>query len=171
MTEAFQFSEEDCKQMLTPAGRLRAWVRDYGALNISFADDLEAVLAENERLRKGIREHRDQHGDNRCFLDDRKLYKLLGESVPGCELPPHDEMMESCRRYSLQRRGGTLGGGRTIAQLEEEVRQLQDMLGEFVIGTPCSLYGDFYCEEHSEKTPCPHEAAKQLLSRLREGDQ
>ena len=31
------------------------------------------------RLRAGIRAHRDARGNERCFLDDEVLYRLLGE--------------------------------------------------------------------------------------------
>lgn len=34
--------------------RLTAWVRDFGALNRAFADDVQALVAEVRRLRAGV---------------------------------------------------------------------------------------------------------------------
>jgi hypothetical protein len=95
---------------------------------------------ETERLRSAIREHRDQKGDSRCWLDDWRLYQALGD---GCEaetrLPPKCEFLESCRRYWEQRQASgekveavdwTGSGRMTIAQLEEEVTRLRAIIGE-----------------------------------------
>jgi len=39
--------------------------------------------AENDRLRDAIKKHRDQRGDDRCWLDDRELYAVLGDGDLG----------------------------------------------------------------------------------------
>jgi hypothetical protein len=97
-------------------------------------DQREAALAEVDRLRSAVREHHDQRGDDRCHLDDRKLYHaVLGEGVDpyASALPPDADMLESCRRYISQRRcPGPQGvlplpGGMTIAQLTAEVDRLR----------------------------------------------
>lgn len=59
-------------------------------------------------------------GDNLCWIknkDDEEIAKALPES----------EFLESCRRYRNQiaTERGEYTGGRTIAQLEEEVERLQ----------------------------------------------
>jgi hypothetical protein len=92
----------------------------------------DAALADAERLRSGIRQHRDQKFDDRCWLDDRCLYDLLpegGQYVSG--LPPKAEFLRSCERYWAQRqcptdvRGIWAGHPMTIAQLEGEVERIR----------------------------------------------
>jgi hypothetical protein len=67
------------------------------------------LVAEILRLRKGIRNHRDQKNDDRCWLDDYALYALLGEDQPNTALPPTEEFMANCRRFceSRQKPGDT----------------------------------------------------------------
>jgi hypothetical protein len=88
---------------------------------------LPEVLDELERLEAAIRKHRDQKGDDRCWMDDQDLYAALGaESIHAdTSLPPREEFMESCRRFYAQRQAPHDGIGRhdcmTISQLEAEV--------------------------------------------------
>jgi hypothetical protein len=57
-----------------------------------------------ERLRSAIRFHRDQAGDDRCWLDDYILYRELPDSAPEpASLPNAKEMFERCSRYFNQR--------------------------------------------------------------------
>lgn len=92
--------------------------------------DLEAEV---ERLKAAIREHRDQRGDNRCWLDDLNLYTALGEGTSDpwiTELPTCSEFLQSCRRYWQQRQAPECRmaedalGEMTIAQLEAECKRL-----------------------------------------------
>ncbi len=58
-------------------------------------------------LRNGIRYHRDQKGDDRCWLDDF----LVWENVSGkdiTELPTYEEGMKRCRNYFALRSARTL---------------------------------------------------------------
>jgi hypothetical protein len=95
---------------------------------------LRALLAEVASLRTAVREHHDQRGDDRCHLDDQKLYHaVLGEGADpyAGALPPDEDMLESCRRYIQQRRCpgpagvAPLPGGMTIVQLSAEVDRLR----------------------------------------------
>lgn len=55
---------------------------------------------EIKRLQEAIREHRDQRGDDRCWLDDLKLYSALGEDViANNNLPPKDKFLANCGRF------------------------------------------------------------------------
>lgn len=67
---------------------------------------LEEALAEVERLRNGIRSHRDEKGHDRCWEDDLKLYALLPDQViPDGELPSREEFLRGCARfYELRRK-------------------------------------------------------------------
>lgn len=65
--------------------------------------------AEIMRLRTGIRNHRDQKGDDNCWLDDFALYGLLPEKVKANpELPDKELMMVNCSRYYDCRKSGQL---------------------------------------------------------------
>lgn len=55
-----------------------------------------------KELEDAIREHRDQKGDDRCWLDDRKLYRVIGDDAD-LSLPPKHDFLKSCERYWEQR--------------------------------------------------------------------
>jgi hypothetical protein len=87
-----------------------------------------------ERLRTAIREHRDERGDRRCWLDDGRLYAVLGDGgmKPGdTALPPREDFLKSCERYWRQRQAplehgrAALPGHMTIGQLTAEVERLR----------------------------------------------
>jgi hypothetical protein len=65
---------------------------------------------EAQKLRDGIRAHRDQKDDDNCFLDDQMyLYGLLPEKIGADpELPNKDLMMLNCSRYYECRKAGKL---------------------------------------------------------------
>lgn len=62
-------------------------------------DDRE-LFEEVVRLRKAIRQHRDEKGHNRCWLDDQRLYSVLPESEQAdFALPPKPEFLQQCEAY------------------------------------------------------------------------
>jgi hypothetical protein len=90
---------------------------------------LRVWMKDCEKLRAAIREHRDEGEDNRCWIDDYKLYQALGEPVPEnvTALPMTEEFRESCRRFEERRRcplDKYPPGRMTIAELEAEVERL-----------------------------------------------
>ena len=63
--------------------------------------DVRALLVLNselEKLRAGVREHRDARGDDRCWQDDHALYRLLPE---GFRPPAVDSFveLERCKQF------------------------------------------------------------------------
>lgn len=52
-------------------------------------------------LHNAIRHHRDQTGDNRCWLDDYDLYALLPEGLNGVDLKclTREQMLKGCHQY------------------------------------------------------------------------
>lgn len=86
----------------------------------------ENVAANIAKLEAAIREHRDQRGDDRCFLDDAKLYSVLGDNVEvDASLPPKCDFLASCERYWEQRRSETTEGKPTIAQQDARIAELE----------------------------------------------
>lgn len=58
------------------------------------------------KLRSAIRYHRDQKGDDRCWLDDIKLYEALPETGNAeLTLPPKEEFLGSCKKFWECRQG------------------------------------------------------------------
>lgn len=89
-------------------------------------------LSNNEvlRLRAAIRNHRDQRGDDRCWIDDEMLYGSLDEPLPLdiSALPPKEDFLKSCERYYEQRRcplDAYPPGKMRLAELEAEVERLR----------------------------------------------
>lgn len=88
---------------------------------------LEAACARVEELEAAIRRHRDQRGDDRCWMDDEALYAALPE---GYSPPARDSRVELalCEKYIACRHNpGTeyVSPQRRIEELEEEVADLR----------------------------------------------
>jgi hypothetical protein len=71
---------------------------------------VEELQQETMKLRSGIRTHRDQKGDENCWLDDQMyLYGMLPEKIGADpELPSKELMMVNCSRYYECRKQGKL---------------------------------------------------------------
>lgn len=69
------------------------------------AMSLEELKLEIQKLRDVIRYHRDQKGDDRCWVDDLRLYELLPEGAEGYDptLPPEEEFLANCKRFCRSR--------------------------------------------------------------------
>lgn len=79
-----------------------------------------------EKLEAAIRKHRDQKGDDKCWLDDEELYKVLPE---GYEPPKRDSQveLENCIRYIQCRHNPNteyVSPQRCIEELELEVARM-----------------------------------------------
>lgn len=57
--------------------------------------------AEVRKLRDGVRKHRDQKGNNVCYMDAQNyLYTLLPENTsPDWQLLPKEQHLMECERY------------------------------------------------------------------------
>lgn len=88
---------------------------------------LTAAKREVRKLRDAIRLHRDQKGDDRCWMDDEVLYKTLPE---GYTPPERDSTVElaHCQQYIASRHNpGTvyLSPEREIERLRERIAKLE----------------------------------------------
>ena len=66
---------------------------------------LEELKEETKKLRAVIRYHRDQKGDDRCWVDDLRLYEMLPEGSVGYDstLPTEEVFLENCKRFCRSR--------------------------------------------------------------------
>jgi hypothetical protein len=66
---------------------------------------LEELKTEAKKLRASIRYHRDQKGDDRCWVDDLRLYETLPEGAVGHDstLPTEEVFLENCKRFCRSR--------------------------------------------------------------------
>jgi hypothetical protein len=83
-----------------------------------------------EVLQSGIRLHRDARGDDRCWMDDDELYKMLPE---GYTPPERDTTVELalCEKFIACRRNPAteyVSPQRRIEELEDEVARLKEAL-------------------------------------------
>lgn len=81
----------------------------------------EAATTEVERLRAAIRDHRDAEVHDRCWLDDDRLYEVLGED-PGNgkrSLPPRGEFLARCSVFHERRSAG----GEYVTPPDPEIQQ------------------------------------------------
>lgn len=115
---------------------LRLRERHGAGANLAMEPVLDLVLlAEARRLREGIRAHRDQRGDDRCWLDDERLHALLPEGIPALTCMDFELMYPNCKRF-LQTRvhprarfaWGDVPGGSMLPILEQAERELPALL-------------------------------------------
>lgn len=66
---------------------------------------MNQLIDEIKAIRNEIRYHRDQKGDDRCWVDDVRLWTLLPDASPKpTALPPFEEMMKRCGAFYRNRR-------------------------------------------------------------------
>lgn len=90
----------------------------------------EDIAGEVIRLRNAIRRHRDQFGDDACWMDNHELYRHLPEGYTPPELDTEVEL-ENCRKYIESRRcpfTTYVSPQRRIEELENKVRELEDWI-------------------------------------------
>jgi hypothetical protein len=107
--------------------------RDGRAMEVVAEGEIEGLREQVARLTAAVRAHYEARADQRCWLDDDKLYHDALGLAPDpyvTALPPREDFLESCRRYHAQRQGpvahgaACLPGGMTIAELTTEVARL-----------------------------------------------
>lgn len=106
------------------------WDRHWEPRNIERSEARIAAIIELRAgqllgLEKGVREHRDARGDDRCWMDDEALYKLLPEGfIP----PARDTAVEltRCQQFIASRQNPAT----TYVSPEREIESLRALLKE-----------------------------------------
>jgi hypothetical protein len=86
---------------------------DYCGAERAHYDELdeenEKLKEEIEKLRNAIRQHRDERGHDRCWMDDDRLYSVLPEGNEGVDtkLPPRECFLKNCEKFYENRQKGT----------------------------------------------------------------
>lgn len=66
---------------------------------------MNTLLDQIKTVRAAIRYHRDQKGDDRCWVDDERLWALLPDAPPEPRaLPSFEDMMKKCGAFYHLRR-------------------------------------------------------------------
>lgn len=66
------------------------------------------LLQSVKAFRAAIRKHRDQKGDDRCWLDDYFVWSVLGDTPLEPTAFSYEEGMQRCRDFFVHRRAATL---------------------------------------------------------------
>lgn len=77
---------------------------DPGVVKWHHISCVSALLEDLDRLKLAIRRHRDERGNDRCRLDDDRLYAELGEPIPDRPLPSKQDFLTECGRFWESRR-------------------------------------------------------------------
>jgi hypothetical protein len=98
-------SEEDLRRLLSENDHMRKQIAELQGRGTEFQLEVRELKNETEKLRDGIRYHRDQKGDDRCWVDDLRLYELLPEGPAGYDstLPSEEIFLENCKRFCRTR--------------------------------------------------------------------
>lgn len=84
--------------------------------------ELERLRVENAKLLAAIKEHHEQKADDRCWMDDAKLYAAAGLDSPPfhIHIGDPDAMLANCKRFIAQRCNAG-GPWKSYAELEQQL--------------------------------------------------
>lgn len=108
----------------------------------------ERMEAKNRyyELYEAIREHRDQHGDDRCWMDDQKLYAVLKDDNLGDNrTPPKEKMLQTCSRY-IDSRCQPTADWKSYEELEDDNLRLRLGLKSIRHEADCNLKEKKQCD-------------------------
>lgn len=98
-------SKEELSRLLNENLHLRKQVTELQTRGNELIQEVRDQKSKVKKLQDGIRYHRDQKGDDRCWVDDVRLYELLPEGPVGYDstLPPEDVFLDNCKRFCRSR--------------------------------------------------------------------
>lgn len=109
------------------------WLPDKENSGVTILHCFGCVMERLDRvgvLEAAIRKHRDQRGDDRCWIDNEELYAVLPEGFVRTDLALHtpEEMLPNCKRFLASCQPGGVpyvSPQREIERLEAEIVRLQ----------------------------------------------
>lgn len=93
----------------------------------------QELLAKIAGLENAIREHRDQRGDDRCWLDDERLYAVLPDHTANTALPDKATFLKNCERF-WKCRQVTGDHYETVAEIVEPLKATIQRLEKRIAG-------------------------------------
>jgi hypothetical protein len=112
----------------------RSWQNKYDAIFEKWLDAKRKTTDQeynylnearkNSILLEAIKSHHDQKADDRCWLDDAKLYEAAGLGVADTRVGDKAIMLENCKRF-IENRCSNGGPWRSYKELEEENKKLK----------------------------------------------
>jgi hypothetical protein len=103
---------------------------------MELATDCLLMRGEIQRLKAAIRKHRDERGNDRCWLDDRELYAVLGEGQPDTTLPPQVEFLNNCLRFHTSRQAPLQRSSAPVRAPDPQHSILDDIIASVVFAVP-----------------------------------
>lgn len=126
---------------------------------------LDRIQMEKNKLESAIANHRDQRGDDRCYLDDAELYAVIGEEQAVTALPPKEVFLANCARFHASRQKP----GETYETEEDRHRALKTLLVEWQIALHSILPGFHHdVNPPSSLSPKDVRAAYEVLTEERD---
>lgn len=114
---------------------VHTWISEALDNQVNLHTALTQERARVRLLEQGIREHRNQKGDDRCWEDDLKLYQLLPEGVGEADLRLQcpEVMLANCQRYIAHRHNPDLpyvSPQKKLAEVEDYMLHLKGVMDE-----------------------------------------
>jgi hypothetical protein len=146
--------------------RGRGWADQPACALEMVVNQRDQISARVKELEEAIRRHRDQRGDDRCWMDDEALYAALPE---GYTPPPRDSAVElaMCEKFIACRHNPAteyVSPQRRIDELEAERDRLREALRQFKRAWDESTSGfDGLTAKSSDDLEAASELAAELL--------
>lgn len=86
----------------------------------------DLLRADYQRLMEAIQAHHDQHADDRCWMDDQRLYAAAGLEPADLRVGNKAEMLLNCARFVNRR--CEEGHWPSYADLEAEIGRLHQTI-------------------------------------------
>ena len=86
--------------------------------------NLDILAKRYIKLFDAVKEHHDQKADDRCWMDDNKLYEAAGLPPADYKVGCKEEMLRNCERY-VKNRCEDGGPWKSYAELEQENEDLR----------------------------------------------
>jgi hypothetical protein len=94
-------SEEDLQRLLQDNSHMRDQVTKLQDRGTQLVMENRDLKVEVEKLRQGIRQHRDASGHNLCWYCP-ELWNLLPDKIePHPQIPETEEFLHCCKQYRL----------------------------------------------------------------------